>query len=100
MIVSDCDSRFTAKEWDSVMELLSIKLKMSTAFHPQTDGQTERLNQVIEAYLRAFVNYKQDNWSEILPMAEYAYINSTYMSMGISHSLQITNFTYEQYSLQ
>jgi hypothetical protein len=50
---------------------------MSTAFHPQTDGQTERLNQTIEAYLQAFVSYEQDDWVSLLPMAELAYNNST-----------------------
>ena len=60
-IISDRDSRFTAKEWDSIMEHPGVKLRMSTAFHPQTDGQTERINQVIEAYLRTFTNYEQNN---------------------------------------
>jgi hypothetical protein len=83
-IISDRDSRFTAKEWDSLMEHLDVKLKMSTAFHPETDGQTERLNQVIEAYLRAFVNYEQDNWSELLPLAEYAYNNASHSGTGYS----------------
>lgn len=57
---------------------------MSTAFHPQTDGQTERLNQTIEAYLRAFVNYEQNNWTEVLPMAEFAYNNSTTSATNMS----------------
>ena len=48
---------------------------MSTAFHPQTDRQTERVNQVIEAYLRSFVNQEQDNWVDLLPMAAHAYNN-------------------------
>lgn len=46
---------------------------MSTAFHPQTDGQTERQNQELETFLRMYVNYQQDNWCELLPLAEYAY---------------------------
>lgn len=45
---------------------------MSTAFHPQTDGQTERWNQEIEQYLRVFSNYRQENWAELLPIAEFA----------------------------
>ena len=49
---------------------------MSTAFHPQTDGQTERVNQVIEAYLRPYLNREQDDWVDLLPMAENAYNNS------------------------
>src|SRR5437879_2948997 len=50
---------------------------MSTAYHPQTDGQTERTNQVLEGYLRNFVNYDQDDWYQLLPLAEHAYNNST-----------------------
>jgi len=57
---------------------------MSTAFHPQTDGQTERLNQTIEAYLRAFVGKEQDDWVRLLPMAEFAYNNSTTTGNGMS----------------
>ena len=57
---------------------------MSTAFHPQTDGQTERLNQTIEAYLRAFVSKEQDDWKRLLPMAEFAYNNSATTGNGMS----------------
>jgi len=57
---------------------------MSTAFHPQTDGQTERLNQTIEAYLRSFVNHEQDDWAGLLPMAEFAYNNSVTTATGLS----------------
>jgi len=57
---------------------------MSTAFHPQTDGQTERLNQTIEAYLRLFTNHKQNDWVSLLPMAEFAYNNSVTAGMGLS----------------
>lgn len=57
---------------------------MSTSFHPQTDGQTERTNQVIEAYLRPFINQGQDDWVDLPPMAEYAYNNSTTTVTGMS----------------
>jgi hypothetical protein len=57
---------------------------MSTAFHPQTDGQTERLNQTIESYLRSFVNHEQDDWVNLLPMAEFAYNNSVTTATGLS----------------
>ena len=49
---------------------------MSTAHHPQRDGQTERTNQVLEGYLRTFVNYDQDDWYQLLPLAEHANNNS------------------------
>ncbi|CCD55602.1 hypothetical protein BofuT4_P154140.1 [Botrytis cinerea T4] len=55
---------------------MGIKRKLSTSFHPQTDGQTERTNQTMEAYLRCYVNYRQDNWVELLPMAQFAYNTS------------------------
>jgi hypothetical protein len=76
-IVSDRDSRFTSAIWQEFLKQSGIRPRMSTAFHPQTDGQTERLNQTIEAYLRAFVSYEQDDWVSLLPMAEFAYNNST-----------------------
>jgi hypothetical protein len=57
---------------------------MSTAFHPQTDGQTERINQVIEAYLRSYCNYEQNDWAEMVGMAEFAYNNSKHSATKIS----------------
>ena len=57
---------------------------MSTAFHPQTDGQTERQNQTLEQYLRAYVNHHQDDWATLLPMAEFSYNNSFHASLKAS----------------
>jgi hypothetical protein len=48
----------------------------STAFHPQTDGQTERVNSVLEQYLRCYINYQQSDWNDYLPLAQFAYNNS------------------------
>jgi len=83
-IVSDRDSRFTSEVWQEFLNLLEIRPRMSTAFHPQTDGQTERLNQTIESYLRAFVGKEQDDCVRLLPMAEFAYNNSVTTGNGIS----------------
>jgi len=83
-IVSDRDSRFTSETWKGFLELLGIRPRMSMAFHPQTDGQTERLNQTIEAYLRSFVAKEQDNWAALLPMAEFAYNNSVTVGNGMT----------------
>jgi len=83
-IVSDRDSRFTSDTWKEFLRLSGIRPRMSTAFHPQTDGQTERLNQTIKAYLRAFVGKEQDDWVRLLPMAEFAYNNSTTTGNGMS----------------
>jgi len=61
--------------------LLGIKIAASTAYHPQTDGQMECVNQELEQYLCVFVNERQDNWNEWLPMAEFAYNNHIHFSM-------------------
>jgi transposase InsO family protein len=74
-IISDWDSRFTYTEWKQFLGILEIRLRMSTSFQPQTNGQTERINQTIEAYLRSFINYEMDNWVGLLPTAELAYNN-------------------------
>ena len=55
--------------------LLRIKIASSTTYHPQTDGQTERVNQELEQYLRLFMSEQQDNWHTLLPLAEFAYNN-------------------------
>src|SRR5499426_2824538 len=60
--------------------LLGIRLATSTAYHPQTDGQTERANQELEQYLRLFVNERQDDWDELLPLAEFSYNNHVHSS--------------------
>lgn len=75
-IVSDRDTKWTGEFWQSLCERLKIKRNLSTAFHPQTDGQTERVNQTVETYLRTFVNYDQNDWVSLLPLAEFAYNNS------------------------
>ncbi|KAL0934971.1 reverse transcriptase domain protein [Colletotrichum truncatum] len=72
-IVSDRDKLFTSKFWRSLISQLGSDHKMSTAFHPQTDSQTERINQIMETYLRCYVNYQQNNWVQLLPMAQFAY---------------------------
>lgn len=81
-ILSDRDSKFTSKFWEEFCELLGIERKMSTAFHPQTDGQTERTNQVLEHYLRQYCNYNQDDWEALLPLAEFCYNNNVHESTG------------------
>ena len=81
-IISDRGAIFTSKFWSSLCYFLGIKRRLSTAFHPQTDGQTERQNSTMEAYLRAFVNFKQNDWARLLPMAEFAYNNAKNASTG------------------
>ena len=79
-IVSDRDTRFTSSFWQELWKILGTKLNMSTSFHPQTDGQTERQNRTLEEYLRSFINLEQDNWDELLVSAEIAYNNSIHAS--------------------
>ena len=73
---------FTLKFWSLLCYFLGIKRRLSTAFYPQTDGQTERQNSTMEAYLRAFVNFEQNDWARLLPMAEFAYNNAKNASTG------------------
>ena len=75
-IITDCGSPFMSKFWSSLCYFLGIKRRLSTAFHPQTNGQTERQNSTMKAYLRAFVNWEQNDWARLLPMAEFAYNNA------------------------
>jgi hypothetical protein len=82
-IVSDWNRRFHVF-WAEVCDLLDICRRMSMADHPETDGQTERVNQTLEQYLRAFCNFEQDNWSKLLPIAEYAYHNSVTSAIVMS----------------
>ena len=83
-IVSDRGTVFTARFWSSLCYHLKIRHNKSTAFHPQTDGQTERQNQTVEQYLRSYVNYEQDDWARWLRLAEFSYNNSCHATTGVS----------------
>jgi hypothetical protein len=83
-IVSDRDTRITSKFWAEVCSYSLIKRRLSTAFHPQTDGQTEILNRILEGYLRAYTSLEYMNWARLLPSAEYAYNNSRSSSTKIT----------------
>ncbi|KAF1334651.1 reverse transcriptase, partial [Globisporangium splendens] len=80
-IVSDRDPRFTAAFWQELFRLLGTQLKMSTADHPQTDGQTERVNRTLEDILRSYA-HSFTHWNECLPLAEFAINNSVHASTG------------------
>ena len=83
-IVSDRDSRFVSAFWKGLWAEMGTKLKMSTAYHPQTDGQTERMNRVLEEMLRTYCVYSPERWDEYLPQAMFAYNNSVHASTGYS----------------
>ena len=74
-IVSDIGTRFTSKFWNRLHETLGTMLELSTAFHPQTDGQTERVNQILEDMLRACALDYGSSWDDNLPYAEFSYNN-------------------------
>ena len=61
-----------------------MELHFTSGHHPKGDGQTERINQILEQYLRAYTNYQQDNWASLLPLAEFAYNNADNESTGVS----------------
>ena len=82
VIVSDRDTKFTSNFWKESCRLMGTSLAMSSGFHPQTDGQTERANRSIEEMMRAYVGRRQNDWDERLGMMEYAYNNSVHSSSG------------------
>jgi transposase InsO family protein len=83
-IVSDRGSQFTSRFWRSFHENMNTKLNFSTAYHPQTDGQTERTNQVLEDMLRACALQHGGSWDKSLPYAEFSYNNSYQTSLKMS----------------
>ncbi|RAL59221.1 hypothetical protein DID88_006676 [Monilinia fructigena] len=83
-IVSDRGTQFVGQLWARLCQLLNIVRRLSTAFHPETDGSTERMNQIVETYLRMFVNHTQKDWEELLPLAELAINNRTATATKVS----------------
>jgi len=83
-IVSDRDPRFTSQYWESLQAALGTKLRLSSAYHPQTDGQTERIIHSLEDLLRACVLEQGFSWVECLPLIEFTYNNSFHSSIGMT----------------
>ncbi|KAI3802321.1 hypothetical protein L1987_30451 [Smallanthus sonchifolius] len=83
-IISDRDSRFTSRFWQSLQSALGTRLDLSTAYHPQTDGQTERTIQTLEDMLRACVIDFGGNWDSHLPLIEFSYNNSYHTSINMA----------------
>ncbi|ESK81113.1 reverse transcriptase-rnase h-integrase, partial [Moniliophthora roreri MCA 2997] len=80
-IISDRDPQFATKVFQELGKQLGVKHMMSTAFHPQTDGESERVNQELEVFLQLFCSRQQDKWAELLPFAEFAHNNRTHSTM-------------------
>jgi len=80
-IISDRGPQFASEFWGTICRRLKIDRRLSTAFHPETDGQTEGVNGIMEQYLGSYVNYRQDDWCQWLPIAEF---------MGNNHASETT----------
>ena len=83
-VVSDRGPQFVSRFWRYLARRLMIQANLSTAYHPQSDGQTERLNAILEQYLRSYVTYLQDDWADWLALAEFATNNHVSSTTGIS----------------
>jgi hypothetical protein len=84
-IVSDHDKVFTSNLWRELFALADVKLCMSSAYHPQSNGQTERLNQCLETFLNYFVSACPRKWLQWLPLAEFWYNNSFIQLFRLLH---------------
>ena len=83
-VISDRGPQFAAELTKELNQMLGIETKLSTVFHPQTDGQTEWMNQELEQYLRLFVEYRQKDWPEWLASAEFTVNNKTHTATKVS----------------
>uniref|UniRef100_A0A670K6E2 Gypsy retrotransposon integrase-like protein 1 n=1 Tax=Podarcis muralis TaxID=64176 RepID=A0A670K6E2_PODMU len=83
-VVSDRGKQFTSRFWRKLMSLLHVEVNFSTARHPETNGQAERANGVLQQYLRCYVNDRENDWVEKLALAEFAYNNAENVSTGMS----------------
>ena len=84
VMIGDRDTKFTSQYWRTLMKEMKTKLNLSSAYHPQTDGQTERTHRTIEQILRAFVHRQHINWLNDLPLAEFSYNNTRHSSTKYS----------------
>ncbi|SYW81968.1 uncharacterized protein UHO2_00453 [Ustilago hordei] len=82
-MVSNWGRQFISNAWKEFAESMGVKHLLSMAYHPQTDGQTERVNQVVEQYLQMYCNYEQDDWANLLQTAAFVYNNTVHNSIGI-----------------
>ena len=83
-VTSDRGTEFVSRFFRSLGTVLNMKLHFTSGYHPEADGQTERVNQMLEQYLCHYVSYQQDNWSTLLPLAEFTYNNAPSETTGVS----------------
>ncbi|SJK99889.1 uncharacterized protein ARMOST_03200 [Armillaria ostoyae] len=83
-VISDRGPQFVSKFMKELYQMLDITQNASTAFHPQTDGQMKRVNQEVKKYLCIFINHRQDDWADWLPLVEFTYNNQVHSATGKS----------------
>jgi hypothetical protein len=89
-IVSDRNPKFISKFWRALWKRMGSELKMSTSFRPQTDGQTEKVNMVIQQFLRNYVAANQQDWVDHLELVEFCYSNSAHSAIGSTPFQMVT----------
>jgi hypothetical protein len=94
VLISDRDVRFTSLFWTALMKRLGVKLNLSTAYHPQTDGQSERTISTLEDMIRPHVCYLQTDWDQYLDQLEFAYNNNEHTTLR--SKITITYDIYEK----
>jgi len=83
-VTSNRSSEFMSNFFRSLGTALNMWLHFTLGYHPEGDGQTKHMNQTLEQYLHIYCNYQQDNWSELLPLAEFAYNNAPSITTSVS----------------
>jgi hypothetical protein len=92
-IITDRGPHFISQFWSALLSELRINRNLSSAYHPQTDGQTERTNQTLEQYLRIYVDYQQSNWVSCLPLAELTYNTTSHDAIRMTPMEATYGFT-------
>ena len=83
-VTSNCGTKFVSAFFHSLSKVLDMKLHFTSGYHPEGDGQTEHANQTLKQYLRVYCNYQHSNWSDLLPIMEFAYNNAPNATTGLS----------------
>jgi hypothetical protein len=100
VIISDKDKVFTSAFWQNLFKLTDTTLNMSSSYHPQTDGQTERLNQCMETYLRCMTQAAPQKWSKWISLAEFWYNTTFHSALGKSPFEVLYGYKPKQFGIQ
>lgn len=98
-LLSDRDRVFLSHLWKELFRLADVQLQMSTAYHPQSDGQSERVNQCLETFLRCFVHACPHQWSRWLSVAQFWYNSSPHSAIGMSPFQALYGCTPKQFGI-